>query len=77
MSDDDRRAAFRKRFPDLAPTIEALAALYGPGRVKLVCAITKDGDEIGKVDQAFRDAARATWNAPPVIVPEEPKRRRK
>jgi hypothetical protein len=45
--------------------------------VKLRAAINTDGDEVGAVDDAFREAAKQAWEAPPVVVPELPKRRRK
>jgi hypothetical protein len=77
VQQEAKRADFRAKFPDLCPVLESLAALYGREAVKLRAAINTDGDEVGAVDDAFREAAKQAWEAPPVVVPELPKRRRK
>lgn len=52
-----KRADFRRKFPDLAEHVDRLAALYGPGRVKVVGAVNAEGDEVGKVTDDMRERA--------------------
>jgi hypothetical protein len=77
VQQEAKRADFRAKFPDLCPLLDGMAALYGKQSMKLICAVNIEGEEVGKVDQAFRDAAHSTWNAPPVVDERAPVRRKK